>query len=144
MKKTILVAGSLLVMTLAMQAQKKKDPPPPPKPPQPPVELLSDVPPPPPPPPPPPVPPPPPPPNEGVKDDYAAFLKRNPSVKSLGWTLKNEVIVQLKSGREERYKLDAEGRKEVEAKYGELPSPPPPPPVPPTPPKAPHAPKPED
>lgn len=144
MKKAFLVAGALLTLAIAAHAQSKKQPPPPPPPPTPPVEMTNDVP-----------PPPPPPPAPPVKDeektthpkDYQDFLDRNPSVKSVGWNFRNEVIVYLKSGKEERYKLDEEGRKEAEAKYGKLPVPPPPPPIPPKPPVAPKPPvppRPED
>src|SRR5687767_10710163 len=36
---------------------------------------------------------------ETISDDYKAFLKKNPSVRSLGWT-KTSVIVKLKSGKD--------------------------------------------
>jgi len=68
-----------------------------------------------------------------ISEDYEAFLKRNPSVKSLSWTT-NEVIVNLKSGKQERYNTaDEKSIKDAEAKYGKLPMapPPPPPPLPP-------------
>jgi len=131
MKKAFLVAASMALLATAVQAQTtRRQPPPPPKPPTPPVEMIADVPP----------PPPPPPQKRGLSDAYTAFLKRNPSVKSLAWTFRNEVIVRLKSGKEERYKLDDEGRKLAEAKYGKLPAPPPPPPPPPVPPVVPKAP----
>lgn len=140
MKKRFIVAGFAAVMFFAVSAQitEKEDPP---KPPTAPVEKAKDIPPPPPPPPPisnepalPPAPPKPPlPPAEGVEmhDDYNAFLKRNPLVKSLGWTMKQEVIVRLKSGKEERFKLDdARSMKAAEIKYGKFPIAPPPPPPP--------------
>lgn len=63
--------------------------------------------------------------------DYRDFLKRNPTVKSVGWMKDEEVIIRLKSGAEERYQLHDElSVKEAEMKYGKLPAtPPPPPPV---------------
>jgi hypothetical protein len=75
---------------------------------------------------------------EELSDDYKEFLKRNPTVRSLGWT-KKSVIVKLKNGKEEQYDLSNEEiRNQAENKYGEFPPPPPPPPVaPPPPPKAP-------
>ncbi|HEY0039413.1 MAG TPA: hypothetical protein VGB71_02060 [Flavisolibacter sp.] len=151
MKKSIFVTGFAVVLMLAASAQisQKDQPPKPPVPPKAPVERPNDVPPPPPPPPseppapnelpPPPEPPiPPSPADEGFlqDEDYEAFLQRNPSVKSLGWNFENEVIVRLKSGKEERYKLDNEAsRKAAETKYGKLPAAPPPPPPPPAPPR---------
>jgi hypothetical protein len=138
MKKKIIMAGLAFVIAGAASAQKEVMPPKPPKAPKPPVENVKETPPPPPPAPAAPdAPPPPPAPVNAVqlKDDYKVFLKRNPSVKSLGWTKKNEMIVRLKSGKEEKYSLDDEKTiKEVEAKYGQLPVAPPPPPLPPPPP----------
>jgi hypothetical protein len=68
---------------------------------------------------------------EDIPDDYKLFLKKNPTIRSLGWTNKS-VIIRLKTGKEERYTLaDEKSMKEVESKYGELPeAPPPPPPLP--------------
>ena len=126
MKKVFLAAGFAVVMTLASSAQSKRKAPPPPPPPVPAVEAA-----------------PAPPANEFLSDDYETFLKKNPSVRSLGWNAKNEVIVHLKSGKEERYLLNSEGRRQAEAKYGALPEAPPPPPkapLPPPPPPAPPAP----
>lgn len=137
MKKKIIMAGLAFVMAGAASAQKEA-PSKPPTPPEPPVERLKEIPPPPPLAPlPPDAPPPPPLPANALQggNDYEAFLKKNPSVKSLRWTNKNEVIVRLKSGKEETYKLDDEKIiKEAEAKYGQLPDAPPPPPLPPPPP----------
>ncbi|MFD3000272.1 M56 family metallopeptidase [Pontibacter toksunensis] len=71
--------------------------------------------------------------------DYKAFMKRNPSVKQVGWKFDSSkdwslesVIIYLKSGGEEEYKFEGKRRiPAVEAKYGELPAlPAPPPPVP--------------
>ncbi|HEX8334017.1 MAG TPA: hypothetical protein VF622_15465 [Segetibacter sp.] len=92
-------------------------------PPVPPVEKIGEV---------PPAPDAPPPPFDGgIPEDYKAFLKRNPTVRSLGWT-EESVIVRLKTGKKERYILtDEKSIKEAETKYGELPeAPPPPPPLP--------------
>ncbi len=66
-----------------------------------------------------------------VPKEYNDFLKRNPSVKGLSWN-NSEVIIRLKSGKEERYNLD--NTQETDAigrKYGKLPIAPPPPPPPP-------------
>ncbi len=138
MKKAFLVVGLALAVTVTASAQnKKKEPPPPPEPPQPPAVVVHEIPPPPPPPPPLPL-------QEDFPDDYKAFLKRNPSVKSLGWTFQNELIIRLKSGKEERYQLNEKAsRAAAEAKYGQFPAAPPPPPKPPVPPKPPRAPEPE-
>jgi hypothetical protein len=150
MKKNVLFAGLAFVLFLAASAQisQKKEPPKPPLAPKPPIENTNDLkePPPPPPAPPPPPPPsaPPMPPAEGLQlpDDYEAFLKRNPSVQSLVWKENDELIIRLKSGKEERYQLDNEkNRNEAAAKYGELPSAPPPPPPPPASPAPPKPPK---
>lgn len=149
MKKSILVAGFAVIVMAATAQNTKDEPPKPPAPPKAPAGKMKDVPPPPPPPPPsePPAPgePPPPPeapipplpPQEELPEDYEAFLKRNPGVEALGWNDKNEMIVRLKSGKEERYNLQNEqSREAAEAKYGELPAAPPPPPLaPPPPPK---------
>lgn len=152
MKRRFFVAGFAVVAVFIASAQinQKEESPAPPAPPKPPLEMKNVLPPPPPPapaeppapcePPAPPLPPTPPDPpldENQLPDDYEAFLKRNPSVKSLGWTAENKVIVRLKSGKEDRYDLDDEkSRKEVTEKYGELPVAPPPPPLaPPPPPK---------
>lgn len=63
--------------------------------------------------------------------DYKEFLKRNPTVKSIGWMENNHVRLHLKSGKEEVYDLNNEEQaKQLKTKYGELPAPPPPPPAP--------------
>ncbi|MDQ6609691.1 MAG: hypothetical protein M3Y85_07710, partial [Bacteroidota bacterium] len=73
-----------------------------------------------------------------TQSDYEDFLQKNQSVKSLSWNKKNEIIFHLKSGKEERYKLnDEKSNKEAEVKYGKLPEAPPPPPLPPPPPPPP-------
>lgn len=143
MKKKLIVAGLAFVMVSAASAQKDVVLPKPPKPPKPPVEHVKEIPPPPPapeapePPAPPDAPPPPPAPpmpTTQMENHYEAFLKRNTSIKSVGWTNNNEIVIRLKSGKEEKYNLD-DGRsiKVAEAKYGELPvaPPAPPPPLPP-------------
>ena len=150
MKKRFFVAGFAAVAVLVASAQigQKEEPP---KPPAPPVEQMKDVPPPPPappeppapceppPPPAPPTPPDPPSEEQQLPDDYETFLKRNPLVESLGWTVENKVIVRLKSGKEERYDLkDEKSNKQVTEKYGELPVAPPPPPLAPPPPPRPQ------
>lgn len=125
MKKRFLVAAAILTASVSF-AQQKKQPPPPPAPPPPTVNLDKFVPP----------PPPPPPPKAPAKErmdlpkDYQAFLKRNPTVKSLSWS-ENKVHVNLKSGKEEVYNLnDTEEMQDLKEKYGELPVAPPPPPPP--------------
>ncbi|WP_347157658.1 M56 family metallopeptidase [Pontibacter chitinilyticus] len=68
--------------------------------------------------------------------DYVAFLKRNPSVKQLGWKFDNSknwnlesIIIYLKSGKEEEYAFHQKPRiPAVEEKYGPLPALPAPPP----------------
>lgn len=140
MKKSAFVTGLAVWLGLAASAQ-QDGPPKPPPPPQAPVAKSGHV----APPPPPSQPPPPPRPKaphsgEQVPGELRAFLKRNPSVKSLDWHREDEVIVRLQSGKEERYNLaDAADRKEAEARYGQLPQapPPPPPPAPPAPPEPP-------
>ncbi|MCC9165923.1 M56 family metallopeptidase [Pontibacter harenae] len=71
-------------------------------------------------------------------EEYKSFLKRNPKVQQVGWTLRNEgenkirlIHLYLKSGTEEVYNLyDSNNVTQAENKYGELPPlPPPPPPV---------------
>ena len=135
----------MVVLAASAQVIRKDEPAKPPSPPKPPIEKMGDVPPPPPPPPPPLAPPPPEPPVPGVpledvdiSDDYETFLKRNPSVKNLGWNHQNVLTVHLKSGKQEKYNLsDEKSRKAAEDKYGELPAAPPPPPPPPPPPMPP-------
>ena len=162
MKKSIFVAGFAFVVIAASAQVGKEAPPKPPPPPKPPIEKIKDVPPPPPPPAEPPAPPEPPavpappeaplppeppqpplPPEQGdlevwQSDEFDAFMKRNPSIKSMHWNQRNELIVELKSGKEEKYNLNDEASKKAAvAKYGELPSAPPPPPPPPPAPEAP-------
>ena len=78
------------------------------------------------------LPPPPPPPVNFMKE----FLKRNPEVKSVSWTLKNEegqnlMFIHRKDGKMEEYNLaDQKELDKAVAKYGELPVAPPPPPPP--------------
>jgi hypothetical protein len=108
MKKQLMLAGGVLFAALVM-AQDKSIPPPPP-----PVSAVENL-----------TPPPP-----SINDDYMLFLKRNPSVKSLGWLANgSSVRIRLKSGKEELYNLNSE--KEIAVlnrKYGRLPIAPPPPP----------------
>lgn len=70
--------------------------------------------------------------------DFKAFLKRNPDVKQIGWTLRDEsenkmrfIHIYLESGAVEVYNLyDRNNVATAENKYGKLPAlPPPPPPV---------------
>jgi hypothetical protein len=115
MKKRFLVALAILTASISF-AQQKKAPPPPPAPPPPKVnnEKFRF---------PPPIVYP-----DGLPDDYKAFLKRNPTVKSLGWS-ENKVHIHLKSGKEEVYNLNNEAEAlKLENKYGGLPMSPPPPP----------------
>ncbi|HTM91794.1 MAG TPA: hypothetical protein VL095_05220 [Flavisolibacter sp.] len=119
MKKRFLVAAAILTASASF-AQQKKQPPPPPAPPP-----FMDV---------RPVPPPPPPPvtphkqKADLSTGYRTFLKRNPTVKSVGWS-DNKVHIHLKSGKEEVYNLnDTEQMQHLKDKYGELPVAPPPPP----------------
>jgi hypothetical protein len=123
MKKRFLVALAILTASISF-AQQKKAPPPPPAPPPPKVnnEKFRF---------PPPIVYP-----DGLPDDYKAFLKRNPTVKSLGWS-ENKVHIHLKSGKEEVYNLNNEAEvRKLENKYGGLPMSPPPPPPPPKAPKS--------
>jgi hypothetical protein len=123
MKKRFLVAAAILTASASF-AQQKKQPPPPPAPP--PVMDVRAV--------PPPPPPPPVTPDKQKADlskDYRAFLKRNPTVKSIGWS-QDKVHIHLKSGKKEVYNLnDTEQMQHLKDKYGELPVTPPPPPPPP-------------
>ncbi len=118
------IVASVLVTTAAIGKQKKaKQPPPPPPPPKveqsnlkfPPPVVYPDP----------------------LPDDYKAFLKRNPTVKGIGWMSGNKVRILLKSGKDEVYNLQNETEaSNLEKKYGELPAPPPPPPPAPPPPKS--------
>jgi hypothetical protein len=127
MKKSILVAVAAFAASAALAQKKEKLHPPPPPPPA--IVNVKDVP-----------PAPPPPPKIKVEKfvspdnaDYQAFLKRNPTVKRIGWS-KNKVRIHLKSGKEEVYDMNKEEEvKNLKDKYGELPAPPPPPPPPPAP-----------
>ena len=107
MKKQLMLIIGVLFATLVIGQDKNIPPPPPPVPA---VENLT--------------------PPPSVHDDYKSFLKRNPSVKSLGWLANgSSVRIRLKSGKEELYNLNSE--KEIAVlnrKYGRLPIAPPPPP----------------
>lgn len=125
MKKRLLVIALLAGSVTFAQEKKTKQPPPPPPPK---IVDVKEVHP----------PPPPPPPPKVVMErfsspgnaDYQAFLKRNPTVKGIGWS-KDKVRIHLKSGKQEVYRLNnEEDVKKIENKYGELPAPPPPPPPP--------------
>jgi hypothetical protein len=123
MKKTIFFAIATLAGSVAFTQNKQTKPPPPP-----PTVNLEKV-----------APPLPPPvlkqpsktehfasPNNA---DYKEFLKRNPTVKRIGWADNNAVHIYLKSGKEEKYNLKKEtDMRTLENKYGELPAAPPPPP----------------
>jgi hypothetical protein len=137
MKKRIFVAVVLLAGTISYAQQKKEKVPPPP----PPAVIDNNQ-----------ISPPPAPPPEApappVQLDYAplpangnnAFLKRNPTVKSIEWSDDNAVRIHLKSGKEEMYDLSKpEEAQRLKKKYGELPIAPPAPPTPPTPPQLPGA-----
>lgn len=67
------------------------------------------------------------------RPNYKAFLRRNPSVKSIAWAKQEKAptaIIRLKNGKLERYRLlDAMEMQAASAKYGRLPAPPPPVPV---------------
>jgi hypothetical protein len=67
---------------------------------------------------------------ERLPDDYKAFLVRNPAVRGLYWNA-HTVVIQLKSGGKETYRLDDKGVAAAEKKWGRLPVAPPPPPPPP-------------
>lgn len=120
MKKRFLVALAILAASISF-AQQKKEPPPPPAPPPPPKINNAQV----------RFPPPvvyP----DPLPDDYKDFLKRNPTVKGIGWMKGNKVHILLKSGKDEVYNLNNENDvQKLEDKYGELPMSPPPPPSPP-------------
>lgn len=123
MKKTIFLAVTVLAASASFAQKKIKQPPPPP-----PAMDVKEI---------PPPPPPPPPPKVELYEkfpspgnaDYQAFLKRNPTVKRIGWGNKNLVRIHLKSGKEEVYDMNKEDDvQKLKNKYGELPAPPPPPP----------------
>ena len=119
MQKTVLVAFALLTASVSFAQQKKHKKPPTPPPPPPEVKFVA---------------PPPPPPAvaraHSVPSDYQAFLKANPTVKSIGWS-EDKVRIHLKSGKDEVYHLDNEADMlTLKNTYGELPAPPPPPPPP--------------
>ncbi|MBC8053323.1 MAG: M56 family metallopeptidase [Sphingobacteriaceae bacterium] len=65
--------------------------------------------------------------------NYEQFLKRNPSVKHLGWSIDGKRMgVHLKNGKSEMYKLnDSKDLEKLKSKYGNLPEAPPPPQTPP-------------
>lgn len=127
MKKTIFIATAIVIGSATFAQQKKLKQPPPPPPPK--VNLDKFV------------PPPPPPPKVEIErfpspgnNDYQAFLKRNPTVKGIGWMENNRVRIRLKSGKEEVYNMNNENEAlKLKDKYGALPTPPPPPPAPPPP-----------
>jgi hypothetical protein len=109
MKKQLMLVIGVLFATLII-AQDKNVPQPPP--PVPAVENLT-------------------PPPPSIHDDYKSFLKRNPLIKSVGWSTNGTIIrIRLKSGKEELYNLNSEKETTVlKRKYGRLPIAPPPPPV---------------
>jgi len=114
MKKSIFIVFAVFAGSLVFAQQKKEKPSPPPPPP---VLNAKDI-----------TPPPPPSiPNDWPQADKA-FLNRNPSVKSVGWS-ENNIRIHLKSGKEEIFDLNNKQQMENFRKhYGELPVPPPPPP----------------
>jgi len=119
MKKRTFVAIAMLASSVAF-AQQKKDKAPPPPPPPPPVMNVEGV--------KPPAPPSPPP--AKAKEEYNAFLEKNPTVKAVTWN-DGSVHVYLKSGKKEVYNMkNEEDVQKLKEKYGELPAPPPPPPPP--------------
>lgn len=62
------------------------------------------------------------------KENYKAFLRNNPSVKSVSWS-ENKIRIHLQSGKEEVFDLNnKEQMEKFKQQYGELPVPPPPPP----------------
>ncbi len=68
--------------------------------------------------------------------DAQEFLTRNPTIKSFNYTDSNKLVIELKSGAIERYRLDENSSVlKAKSKYGNLPVPPPPPPPPPAPPE---------
>ena len=62
--------------------------------------------------------------------EHDAFLKKNPSVKGIGWKEKGtKVVIRLKSGETETYDLNKVKEKTaLTARYGTIPVAPPPPP----------------
>jgi hypothetical protein len=72
-----------------------------------------------------------------LPEDYTAFLRRNPSVKQVGWKFDRNrdwnlesVIIYLKSGAQEEYRFEGKRRiPAAEQKYGPLPALPAPPPA---------------
>lgn len=68
-------------------------------------------------------------PEDSTETDYQAFLKKNSTVKALGWSSATKLIVLLKSGKKESYDLNIPAElKKAEGLYGSFPMPPPPPP----------------
>lgn len=68
---------------------------------------------------------------EPKPDEFKLFMQRNPQVKGLQWNQEDQVIIRLKSGKQETFDLqDKASMAALEQKYGKLPPPPPPPPVP--------------
>ena len=123
MKKIFFIAITVLAGSVVFAQQKKENPPPPPPPKMLEVKEIA--------------PPPPPPPKPAAAEkinhpkDYSEFLKRNPTVKGIGWT-DNQVRIRLKSGQEEQYFLNNKAEmQKLKNQYGELPAQPPPPPPPP-------------
>jgi len=113
---------AVLAGSLVFAQQKKEKPSPPP------ILKFEDI-----------TPPPPPSPKDPPKvlvdhftspgnENYKAFLRNNPSVKSVSWT-ENKIRIHLQSGKEEVFDLnDKEQMAKFKQQYGELPVPPPPPP----------------
>ena len=134
MKKSIFISTAVLVGSLVFAQQKKEKPYPPPPPP---ILDAKDI-----------APPPPPAPKGPPKvlvdhfpapndENYKAFLRNNPSVKSVSWS-ENKIRIHLQSGKEEVFDLNnKEQMEKFKQQYGELPIPPPPPPPPPARPVAP-------
>jgi hypothetical protein len=133
MKKSIFISMAVLAGSLVFAQQKKEKPYPPPPPP---ILDVKDI-----------TPPPPPlAPNDPPKnlieyfpspgnENYRAFLRNNPSVKSVSWS-ENKIRIHLQSGKEEAFDLNnKEQMEKFKQQYGELPIPPPPPPARPVAPK---------
>jgi hypothetical protein len=129
MKKSIFISTAVLAGSLVFAQQKKEKPSPPPPPPVLDAKVIT------------PPPPPPPAPQDPPKvlidhftspdnENYKAFLRNNPSVKSVSWS-ENKISIHLQSGKEEVFNLNnKEQMEKFQQQYGELPIPPPPPPPP--------------
>jgi hypothetical protein len=103
-KMLIVIATTVMTFVTKAEAQKKPPPPPPP----PPIAANENI---------------------GVHTTMSEFLKNNPAVKDVYREEKDLMVVELKSGKIEKYDLEDSGeKKSFVDKYGDVPKLPPPPP----------------